>query len=354
MKKIAIFVTSLRRGGAEKVTLQLAKYMVAHDVDCEVITLSEASPEEYEVPKNIVRTSVGSRSIRLLRRAIIASSADLLLIMDITACIFAVPACAGLPIKTVVSERNAPTHFSGKVSTKLLSRFLMRFADGFVFQTGEAKNFYRKRLGNKGQIIPNPVYTESLPEPYIGKNRDKTIVAVGRLDKQKNHELLINAFSKLCNDFADYNLIIYGEGFLRGHLESVVKSKGLGERILFPGNVINVIERIRKAMVFVMPSDYEGIPNALIEAMSVGLACISTDCPCGGPRSLITNDENGMLVPTGDGETLEKALRYLLDRPNRIFELGQKAIEIRERLNIDRVGRMWTEYLESVAESRVD
>lgn len=348
MNKVGIFIPTLNKGGAERVTVRLANYIVSEGYDCEIITVTEPTENEYLVSEGVRRTSIKKLSILNLRRAIIASHADVLLIMDTPICLYAIPACFGLPIKTVVSERSAPGQFEGKKLTKILSRFLMRFSDGFVFQTGEVKQYYSKNLKGRGVVIPNPIQVSELPPPYEGGTREKKIVTVGRLKSVKNHKMLIHAFADINDEYPDYSLIIYGEGELRPELENLINSLKMNDRIHLPGNQNNILNIIRSASIFVMTSDYEGMPNALIEAMSVGLPCISTDCPSGGARSLIESGKNGILIPVGDKEALINVIRKLLNNPLWAENLGHKALEIRSLLDMKKIGTRWISYLDNL------
>ena len=116
----------------------------------------------------------------------------------------------------------------------------------------------------------------------------------GFLNK-KNQKILIEAFSKIEGAYPEYELIIYGEGSLRETLEKQVRDLGIEQKVKLPGNDANVLEKIRDAGIFVLSSNYEGMPNALIEAMALGIPSISTDCPCGGPKTLVQPYINGLL-----------------------------------------------------------
>ena len=352
MKKLTIFITTLDRGGAERVTIYLADYMVKHGAECQIVT-STVGLNEYSVPDGINRIAISNRrrmglkGILKLRSKIKEFKTDVLLIMGVSNCIYAIPATFGLNVKTIVSERNDPGHFAGRQYVKHLSRFLMRFADGFVFQTQEAKDYYSKQLKNRGEVISNPLFMDHLPEPCKGERR-KEIVTAGRLIEQKNHKMLIDAFRIIKDDFPEYQLIIYGEGKLRPQLEMYISQCGLEERVSLPGNMPNVHQYINYASVFVMSSDFEGMPNALIESMALGLPTISTDCPCGGPSSLIITNINGVLVPVGDVEALAKALGLVLRDKKFAQRIGYAALEVRKSLNLEVIGKRWKDYLDCV------
>jgi glycosyltransferase involved in cell wall biosynthesis len=203
-----------------------------------------------------------------------------------------------LPIKVIVSVRNDPNKEYASKKRRLMAKLLYPLADGFVFQTEDVRKWFPKKIQDKSVVIPNPVNEAFLREPYNGK-REKIIVSVGRLVEQKNQKLLIEAFCEFKKTNEDYKLKIYGEGPLRKDLQKKIEDLGLKKSVELMGEVPNLENEIYKAKMFVLSSDYEGMPNALMEAMALGLPCISTDCPCGGPRCLINNN-NGILVKVGD------------------------------------------------------
>ena len=355
MKKVIIYVDSLNRGGAEHVSVTLAEYMVKHNVECVLLT-ERICENEYDVPNGVKRISINAgnnkyfnfiKNIFKLRSIIKRINADKLLIMDVPGCLLAIPATRGLSLKVIVSERNDPNHFSGKKLVAYISRRLMKYADGFVFQTKDAQEYYNDILENKGTIIANPLFTEKLPDIYLGEKK-KNIVSVGRLDSQKNQKLLIDAFYEVNKKYPDFNLIIYGEGILRNELEQQIKFLGLEKKVELPGNISNVLDKIRDASIFVLSSNYEGMPNALIEAMALGIPCISTDCPCGGPKSLIENNINGLLFPVGNKEELVKQIFFYIENTSEAETIGARAINIRKKLDMNLICSQWYEYLDSI------
>ena len=178
------------------------------------------------------------------------------------------------------------------------------------------------------------------------------IVSAGRLAPQKNQKMLITAFSKIANQYPDYNLTIYGEGALRQFLEQQISDLGLQERVFLPGNITDLHTQIKTSAFFVMSSDFEGMPNALIEAMALGLPCISTDCPCGGPKTLIREKENGLLIEVGDSDALADAMATLIENQSLAFEMGQNAVAIRDRLSMEMIGKEWVAYFTDVFQSK--
>ena len=158
-------------------------------------------------------------------------------------------------------------------------------------------------------IIPNPIEKIS-----IGKvKKEKVIINVGKLMDQKNQKLLIKAFSKIADKYPEYKLKIYGEGPKRKELESLVKELGLSEKVEMPGWTPDIFDKVAAAELFVLSSDYEGLSNALLEAMMLGVPCISTDCA--GSNEIIRNNINGILVPAGGLKELVSAMQRILNDP---------------------------------------
>lgn len=351
MDKIAIYLNSLSRGGAERVSVILAEYFANRNVECILLTTNTAT-EEYTVPKKVKRISLNNektflKKIIALRKIIKGEKIKKVLIMDTPGCIYAIPATINLNVKKIVSERNDPHNFSGKKIVKIISRLLMRTADGFVFQTLDAQKYYQKLLKNNGVIIYNPLFSKKLPirdERKIEYN----IVSVGRLTEQKNQKMLIDAFSKICDRFSEYSLTIFGEGPLREELTNYIKEINLENRIFLPGNKENVTDLIKNASLFVLTSNYEGMPNALIEAMAIGIPCISTDCPCGGPRTLIKHMKNGMLVQLNDVSGLAKMLKYCIENKEVMLKISRESIKIKDELDMNKICKQWYEYIKSI------
>ena len=261
--------------------------------------------------------------------------------MGVPMCIYVMPALKGSKAKIIVSERNDPRNFQGKTITKLVSRYLMSKADGFVFQTNDARDYYKK-YKNKSVVIPNPVAdVPVILERLPNEQRDKVIVTAGRLVPQKNHEMLIKAFGKIADRFPQYKLIIYGEGELKEKLQLLTKELGISNRVVFPGSVNDLHERIKNAELFVLSSNFEGMPNALMEAMAMGITCISTNCPCGGPKDLIDNGNNGYLIPVNDIDKCVDIITSVLDDKYEADRIGQNSLKTRDKYCSDVICSEW-------------
>jgi len=355
MKTLMFYINSLNKGGAERVLLQLAERFSAQGYRAVFVT-SFRSADEYPVPTGVQRISMEEENIpqsRLkknisrisaLRRLCKEYKPEALIAFMAEPNFRAVLASRGLPVKTIISVRNVPEkEYAGKVFS-FVGKHILPLADGCVFQTEDARSWFPEKLQRKSRIIMNQVSQSFFDEAAVAEKKD--IYTVGRLNSQKNQAMLIRAFSKLenCSDL----LIIYGEGPLRSELEALVKELGLDGRVLLPGLSTNVAADIKGAKIFVLPSDYEGMPNALLEAMALGLCCVSTDCPCGGPAALIEDGVNGRLIPVGDELALKLTLESLLMDDSLRAQLERKARESAENFSPDNIFSQWQEYVEGL------
>lgn len=251
-------------------------------------------------------------------------------------------------IKVVVSVRADPDweYSTAALKAGMLSNFGK--AAGVVVQSNGAKEKFPGYIQKKCTILPNSMDPSFVRNRYIGE-REHTIVMVARLHENKNQALVMEAFKEATKDrFKDYKLVFYGDGPDRLKLQHEATSMGIDDRVVFKGNVKHVAEHIEKAKLFVLASGHEGMPNSLIEAMSLGLACISTDCPCGGPRDLIEDGVNGLLIPVGDVKALTDAMVKVLESDELANRLGEAATKVQERFAPDIANAMWKEYFDKI------
>lgn len=202
---------------------------------------------------------------------------------------------------------------------------LVRKADVCFMQTKEQLDFFNEKVKQKSFVLANPVDDSFLEASYEPREKIRRIVTLGRLGQQKNHKLLIEAFAEVCRrnpDIQDIELCIYGEGEEKANLEAHARKLGIGAKVSLCGRTTNPVKTLQEHDVFVLSSDYEGMPNALMEAMAVGIPCISTDCPT-GPADMIQDKENGLLVPMRDSNLLASAIGFMIEDANRAFVLGK-------------------------------
>ncbi|MHC1684882.1 MAG: glycosyltransferase family 4 protein [Clostridiaceae bacterium] len=354
-----VFVTlSLRYGGAERVISNLCNYLSQDNKVTVATYICEES--RYDLNNNVTHRYIDkgtsysnlNKVSRFIKRREQTKKIMEELKPDIIVAFLPEPSFIVSSLKKqikrpiIISVRNDPKIEYSFFPYKLMMKKLYPLADGYVFQTEEAKQYFKfnQTIINNSIVIPNPINDNFIKQPYLGE-RDNEIVSVGRLEPQKNHKLLINAFAKVANKYPKFKLIIYGEGSLRNELESLIDQLGLKERVLLPGEKNNIRDLIYKASVFVLSSNYEGMPNALMEAMVLGLPVISTDCPCGGSGFLINNGINGILTSVDDVDQMSNAISRLISDMEYSQKLGVEANKISESLHPSKINKIWEDFI---------
>lgn len=358
--KLAFYIGSLNKGGAERVFVNLAEYFQNKGYQIVMVTQYQKE-DEYVLAEGIRRVisdippeeTTGSRAVNFYRRMsrlyriwkkerpdLVLSCVGKNNFMAVVTTMFT----KTKPVVSVVGE--AKEEYPNRLM-KALANLLFPFASGVILQTERSKSFFSQRVSRTSVILPNSLNPLFIRERFRGE-REKRIVSVGRLDANKNHEMMIRAFAGLAGRYPEYTLTIYGEGELREHLQKLIASLGLEEKVFLPGVVPDVAERIEKAALFLLVSYSEGVSNALIEALALGLPVIATDVPSGGTQELIRHGENGLIIPPGDEEALKAAMERLLSDGEYAERLGEQAHKIQERLAPERVNRQWQEYFESI------
>ena len=356
---VTFFIGGLSGGGAERVVCSLASFLVAKGHEVEILTLSDEAPS-YLLDARVTRTSLIRqqerrsfaynfvlrvlRCVKYLRRH--QTDAYVVVLPRTIELLLSLRWLVKAPV--IASERGGFSNYPAKFQKKL--KRLAPNADGWVFQTPEIRQWYGSSVRD-AVIIPNAINPDfilpSSSSPFKGDKRGSVIVSAGRLSWQKNHLLLIEAFGKIAGKYPDYRLVIYGDGYLRQTMEDKIARLNLGGRVEMPGFTENIGEAIRNAALFVLSSDFEGMPNALMEAMALGVPCVSTDSDGGGARFLIEDGKNGLLVPKGDVDALARAMDKMLADAQYAESLGREAHRICERLAPEKIYGEWEKYIES-------
>lgn len=355
IERIAFYISTLQVGGAERVICNLANGFCEKGSKVYMITENPDGKESYplhpdvervmlEAPKRGSRLHKAAARITILRRCVKELGVQILVSFIGKANIRAVLATRFTSTKVIVSVRSAPAREYGTKVRRVLAKVLFRFAEGAVFQTEEARDFFAPSVRKKAVVLMSPLHADFIRPRYDGERKHE-VVTVGRLHKVKNHEMLIRSFAAVWPDYPDYVLKLYGDGEMKEKLTALIAELNMGQSVVLMGNCSHVADAIREADIFVLSSDVEGMPNALLEAMALGLACISTDCPCGGPRTVIRDGENGLLIPVGDTDALERALRKVLSDAELKERLGINAAQIQKELDPQRVDQMWMDYI---------
>ena len=232
----------------------------------------------------------------------------------------------------VASQRGDYHARYGKFRLWLTEKFIYNTADVLLTNSAQIQNQLRQQYPDKRIVsIPNllELPTEAWQQRPPDDTQEKLIVSVGRFAPEKGHRYLIEALSFIKPEDIAWSCIFLGDGELETELRALAEKHGLSEQIKFPGFCEDVFSVLLSADVFALPSLHESSPNALIEAMGVGLPCIASDV--GGISDLIENGENGVRVPPKDPEELAAALYWVLTQPDFAKALGRNA-----RLTIQR------------------
>lgn len=360
--RIVLFGPSLWAGGAERVMSILANAWAGQGRDVTVLTLAASATDFYALAPSVRRVgldvmadSAGLASALLnnarrgaaVRRAIRAARPEVVISFGEQNNVLALFATRGLRCPVIVSERVDPSQHPAGALWERLRRVSYPWADAVAVQTEAVAQWVAREIGPlRTAVIPNPVRPLAVP-PGIERNpAAPTLIAMGRLVHQKGFDLLIEAFARLADKHPAWRLTIVGEGALRGELEA--QAARLAERVHFTGRVTEPEAHLGRADVFVLSSRYEGFPNVLLEAMSLGLPVVSFDCPS-GPSAIIRHREDGVLVPAGDVSALAAALDGVMADTALRHRLGDNARAVVERFGTDSILARWDALMTEVA-----
>lgn len=248
-------------------------------------------------------------------------------------------ATVGLHIPVIASERNDPHQKGGSKIARMKANIPYLLASHCVFQTSSAAEYYYRSIQKKSDVIMNPlVMSKDIHWKGTGSTR---IVSVGRLESQKNQLMLLEAFSHVHEKHPEYTLEIYGEGSMREVLLAKIDELQLCNVIFLRGHSSNIPKELEESFLFALSSDYEGLSNALIEALAVGMPVVTTDHPCGGAKALVQNGINGILVPTGDAAAMAAAMLLAIENPEFALHLGENAYQVRQLLSAEQIAEKW-------------
>jgi GalNAc-alpha-(1->4)-GalNAc-alpha-(1->3)-diNAcBac-PP-undecaprenol alpha-1,4-N-acetyl-D-galactosaminyltransferase len=322
---------SLKAGGTERVVSLLASQL-SQEFNTSIIRLVD-SESFYEIASTV---SIHSPSIRLSRlkpfrtlqqvwhvfRSLKRLCPDVCMIFgeDIAGILCPVARLAAVP-RVYVSNRGTPDR-SLQGLLGWLNPLFYRLADCVIVQTSQAVDMLKPRYQKcRFEVIANPISIPVQILPIV--QRSKRVIYVASVGRSKNQSALISMFLNLPHP-NEWKLAFVGDGPERQELESLVRQLGMESKIEFLGQRTDVAELLQDSQIFAFPSLSEGFPNALVEALAAGCACISYDCPT-GPADLISDGVNGMLVPVGDESLFTERLQNLIDDESLRVKLSEQA-----------------------------
>ena len=368
--KLAFFYGNLLRGGAQRVMSGLANQFTAWGDEVILLTLDKGE-SGYKLDPGVrvcgldVAGDSGNRldslgrmfkTLTALRRwerqerpdAVICFSTHLSfqLLLALSFCRNRCKIIASERANPAVVEKSALEHLEDSCLGKL---------DGFIFQTQRVSELFPQSLRDKGRVIHNGLFSSDIPKAVTeySERDSRSICAMGRLDYQKAYDTMIRAFAIFAREHPEHTLNIYGRGpdEFRKKLQELATSLNVGSRVIFQGNLPDVLEHIKDAGMFLMTSRYEGMPNALIEAMACGLPCVCTDCDF-GPAELIEDGVSGLLAPVDDAEAIAAAMARIADEPGLGEKLSTGAQKIRQTHSREEICRQYHSYIEEIVSKK--
>ena len=353
---ICFVIGTLNYSGAEKIMFHLIKEMTRRGHEVSVILIASdketsgldgvkqypifraEEDREGRIKRALVRQ-------RIIRKIVKENNFDIVVSFGTMFNVDVAEACLLLPVKLILCERNDPIYDPKTRFKRLRRRISYNRGDGFVFQTQEICSFFPKRIQKKSVIIPNFMDTKiSKDRMYAPKN--KTITTSCRIDNyQKDLTTLFEAFKYFHREYPEYVLELYGDGPDMSAMKKYTEQIGISGSVRFMGRVDDPMGYIRHSTMFVLSSNYEGMPNALIEAMAYGMPCIASDCSGGGARALIKHKENGLLFTVGDYQQLKNYMCQIANDKEFANKIGRNARQINNDLSVEKIIPLWEEFL---------
>lgn len=369
LMRIQIVISEMNMGGAQRVTAHLAGAWARRNSAVEIVTIGPADHDFYSVPPNVGRYALdlredssnvlgasfaNMRRVVAIRRRIREFKPDVVIGMMTSCSALVAFASLGLSCKSVGSERGYPPRQATSLYWQLARFIASRFLDLHIAQTPEiAKWLTRKTCAKHIKVIPNllewpaPQNSPELKPDTICAPDRKVLLSAGRFTEGKGYPYLIRAFSTLAGRHSNWDLVILGDGDEHGAVSRLVWHLGLQDRVHLPGAAGNMHAWYARSSLFAMTSLHEGFPNVLLEAMASGLPVVSFDCDV-GPRNIIRNGVDGILVPVADGESLIAALDLLMGSEEERRRCGGRAAEAKDRFGETTILAQWDDALRSV------
>ncbi len=363
--RVLFVISSLGPGGAERIMAGLANAFAEAGDEVALLTLSGKEEDHYELHPSVTRIGLNilkeSRNIlesiannfwrfRIIRRAVQSWAPECVVSFIEETNIRVIFSLLGTRIPVVVSERIDPRRYYIGTMREIARRVLYPFAQRIVVQTDSVAGWAERFLPyERVAVIPNFIRDLPSPPPYMKRKRGE-ILAVGRLVPQKGFDLLLRAFaaSKLYSH--GMQLVILGDGPERALLQRLANELGIDKYLKMPGVVKHPERWMARCAFFVLPSRFEGFPNALLEAMAMGCPVIAADCDS-GPREIVQDGVNGLLVPVEDVTALASAMQRLaFDKPL-CERLGVAAQYVRVRYAKEKIVQRWHQLVEEVVQS---
>ena len=367
--RVTLVISSLAAGGAERVLSTMANCWARCGWHVSLVTLDAVSTDFYPLHADVERIGLGVSGasytawqavrsnvarVARLRRAFRASRPQVVISFMAPTTVLTLMAAWKENVPVVVSERIDPTQYPLPRIWSAARRVAYRTASAVVVQTPEVRQWAERVVPpSHVHVIPNPVAlaeagAKNTPAaPPALERTARHVVAMGRLDAQKGFDILVRAFADCYATRPEWRLTVLGEGNERHQLATLAEQLGVASVVRFPGRVTDPATVLRSADLFVLSSRYEGFPNALLEAMAVGLPVVATDCPS-GPKHIVRNGIDGILVPVENASSLAASMAALMDDESLRKRFGERATDVTERFGVGRIMAQWESLLRGV------
>ena len=355
--RILFIIGNLDSGGAEKVISTLANsFSKEHSVEILMISTSEKQTF-YSVNNDVSvipllkpnEKYTFSKKVKLIRNQIIDSKPDVVISFLNYVIIYswlAIKKIKNRTFKFIVSERNDPHKVPSTFFFRKIRNYIFSKADGCVFQTNDAKTYFNKIKCS--EVIPNPVFLNNeMDFDYKVNDRDKNILMVGSNKKEKNRAMALKAFSSFSLACKDFRLTIVGDKLSPSDIE-LVNKLGIQDKVFASGKDDKWHDKYQSSQMFILTSNYEGMPNALLEAAALQIPCISTNCPIGGAKDILENGKKGILIPVNDEKELATQMKLLALSKEACNRFSDECVDIKKKYGVDVISKRWLDFIESI------
>lgn len=363
MKRILFIIPFLSSGGAERVVSVLSSEMAKLGSDVHLLVFYRID-NEYPLNCKVVlhtiredKTEYDSMTLieklKAMRSSFKEIKPNVVLPFITYVGLMASAAKIGLPISVVETIRIDPRYGPRKRLLKCMRNISVFFSKCCIVQNRAQLEYFPKWIHNRMFILPNPVSDDFVKKEKVFTDKKiKNIISAGRLEKQKNYHMLISAFSHVAAIHNEVNLCIYGEGSQYNVLKNYIEKLSLKEKVFLCGRTTSMADVLHKSDLFILSSESEGMPNSLMEAMAIGLPCISTNCPT-GPADLISDGINGHLIPVGDEKALTAAMNNMIDDADMSIEMGKRARQsILNRYDSEVIAKILMKLIEDINQDK--
>lgn len=354
-----VFVTgSLSSGGLEKIVANLANFYASKKTKVVIVCLLSDGSDTFQkidpsIEVNYFYSNKKKKRIKMfntiswvkyLKSIFEYYSPSIVVAMSLKIASLCSMAKRDKKIRLVMREMSDPkSKARSSLSNHICFIICKHKVNGVIFQTEWEQSCYPRYLRNKGIVIPNPVSVSGVTRDGI----NNSIVSMGRIDNfTKRHDLLIKAFSMICNDYKNIILEFYGEGPDLNNNIILCKELGIENRVVFHKPVLNVLDCIRNSKCFVLCSDFEGLSNALIESVLIGIPSISTNW--NGVEDIIKNNVSGIIIDRNNEVQLVQALKRVLDDDVLAEQLSKNGQKLIDKFDPDYVYKSYRKVIEGV------